>query len=99
METKSGYPTTTAKDEFLVKFMYWLARGGTANLVLGEDDITDDFCFVIPRAEAAAHCPFGTARKPARKISAMAAEVKNVNPNQSAKNSGEREPPPSIAKR
>lgn len=31
METKSGYPTTTAKDEFLVKFMYWLARGGTAN--------------------------------------------------------------------
>ena len=25
METKSGYPTTTAKDEFLVKFMYWQA--------------------------------------------------------------------------
>ena len=69
-----------------------------AELLLGEDVMGEIASKrVIPSASAACHCPLGTANTPARIISAIDEEVKNVRPIQSAKNSGEREAPPSIA--
>ena len=53
-DTTSGYPTATAKDEFFVRFRYWLVNGGMiTRKACGSTTKFIVCCGVSPRALAA----------------------------------------------
>ena len=65
-----------ASDEFLVRFKYWLARGGIMTLRACGIIISCRVLFgLLPNELAASVCPCGTATMPALTISAMKAAV------------------------
>ena len=66
----------TASEEFLIRFRYWLVRGGiTTRIDCGMTTRRIVMLGRIPRAPAASCCPRLTAWIPARTISEMKAPV------------------------
>ena len=85
----------TASDEFLVRLRYWLVSGGMITRSASGTVTSRRVCaYVSPSAREASFRPRGTARMPARTISAMKAPVYMTSPNNSATYSGESDRPP-----
>ena len=88
-KTISGYAIAAAKDEFFVKFKYWLVVGGI--IILNACGITTSFkiCpFVKPIEAAASFCPLLTPNIPALTFSAIKVAVYIDKANANEINSG-----------
>ena len=94
--TRSGYAMAAARDEFFVRFRYWLVVGGI--IILSAWGITTNFKTwfgVKPIDAAASFWPFPIPWIPALTHSAIKVAVYNDNDNARAINSGGKLTPPS----
>src|SRR5674476_1425583 len=84
----------TASEEFLVRFKYWLVRGGMmTRKACGNPMSRISRPWSSPSAAAASVCPAETEAMPERTTSAIKAAVYIVKPISSARNSGVKAPP------